>query len=731
MYIQIEIKIIIDEIMKNLLFKFSSFIVILFIFHFSFAQQILQWDSYSAYFRINCMIDLDTAVLAGTEFNGLVSINKNNNQVYYITSTNSGFTGNRITGLARDASGQIWAGSDCGLSCYSGGNWTLYTSQNSPLPINSVTALRYSTNMLLVGLLNGTVIKIDTSGWHQITGQNGIAPTANINSLVTDGTGNIWAGTMFDGAYMYDGINWIHYNSGNSTLTNFIKSMAVDHAGNVWVATTWKLSKFDGTSWSLYNPSSAEMIYISVDTNSVVWCSTLSGVRTFNGTSWNYLPFNSFLSSHQITCHLWDKNYFWTGYYDKGVDHITLYNNSVVNYPLIPELIFPYVNTIDFDAGGNDTWFGIQTTWDGGYSGKLSHYDGTVWNHYHALNSSLLSNNVKTICTDTNNTIWIGTADTGLYRLHGNNWSHYTPINSGIYGYNITALGKDCGNGLLIGFEDGTVQTLQNNSFQTIIYKYQVNSAINKILTDNNGITWIATESTGLLKYVNSNLILYNTSVSGIPSNHISDIKTDTLYHLWIATNAGIVYYDCNLSWVNYNTSNSGIPDNDISALTVAPDNSLWIGTHFNGLVHYDGNSWNSYEECNSPLIGDNILEMKTSSDGSIYIGTNRGVTLVKYDVTTGYQPLSASIRHKVYPNPGSYQFTFSFQTEGHKNYSFRIYGTLGDIVFEKDIVTDNCGNTIIEWDISSQVNCMNNGCYYYNFSGGGKFESGKVVILR
>src|SRR4030042_1575976 len=73
--------------------------------------------------------------------------------------------------------------------------------------------------------------------------------------------------------------------------------------------------------------------------------------------------------------------------------------------------------------------------------------------------------------------------------------------------------------------------------------------------------------SKGLVIHDDKTWIIYNTTNSEIPANHINWIAVDILNRKWIGTNNGLVIIDNNGTWSVYNCSNSSIPYDFINAI--------------------------------------------------------------------------------------------------------------------------------------------------------------------
>lgn len=104
-----------------------------------------------------------------------------------------------------------------------------------------------------------------------------------------DEEGNVWAGTSV-GLAMYDGTEWMVYDTSNSLLpSEDVFTIAVD--GNiVWVGTSdGGLVRIEGEEWTIYNTGNsglpANNVYeIAVDLDGVVWLGTgeATGLTSFD-----------------------------------------------------------------------------------------------------------------------------------------------------------------------------------------------------------------------------------------------------------------------------------------------------------------------------------------------------------------------------------------------------------------------------------------------------------------
>ncbi|MCK4344242.1 MAG: SBBP repeat-containing protein, partial [Bacteroidales bacterium] len=267
-----------------------------------------------------------------------------------------GMAGNGgTTGVVEDGSGNIWVGTDEGVSVYNGVSWITYDTVNSPL----------------------------TSNW--------------VEKLYADDLGNVWIGTWVDegGVCKYDGSTWTIYTTENSGIAgNVVEEIIKDSNGNYWFATYSGISKFNGIStWTTYNTGNSGLVNdfanaITEDSNGNIWIGTGSGVSKFDvaGDTWTtYNTGNSGLGSNYIYAVREDnQGNIWFGTYGGGITKLngttwTTYTTSNSDFPINRVL------SIMVDSNGN-VWFGT-------FGKGAVKYDGTTWIIYNEKNGLVTRNN--------------------------------------------------------------------------------------------------------------------------------------------------------------------------------------------------------------------------------------------------------------------------------------------------------------------------------------------------
>ncbi|MFC1765300.1 two-component regulator propeller domain-containing protein [Planctomycetota bacterium] len=302
--------------------------------------------------------------------------------------------------------------------------WTIYSTTNSGLPYNGVTALAVdSQGVVWVGTgrwwahAGGGLAKFDGTNWIVYNTGNSKLPDNDHTGLSIDAYGNIWSGTE-NGLSKFDGTNWTVYRTNNSGLpSNHTLAPAFDANGHAWIATfpNAGLGRFDGENWTVYHTGNSGLpnnfvCNVTIDVNGNIWMSTFgSGVVEFDGQNWTvYNRSNSGLPHNDVCVVQADgRGNVWAGTYGGGIARFdgndwTAYTRENSRLP------HDWIWNLSVDSQGN-AWAGTKA--------GLAHFNGVNWTVYNRDNSGLPDNNVYCVAFDTRENIWIGTQDSGLVRF--------------------------------------------------------------------------------------------------------------------------------------------------------------------------------------------------------------------------------------------------------------------------------------------------------------------------
>lgn len=126
---------------------------------------------------------------------------------------------------------------DSGLIKFSTSEGMVYDKSNSPLPSNSIYALKEGKGDTLWLVCAGNLGYFTGTNWNFFPKST----LTSANSLQIDSRGNIWISNpdfTNGGVFMFDRKNWTVYNKSNSPLpTNQLLDLKIDKNDNIWIAT--------------------------------------------------------------------------------------------------------------------------------------------------------------------------------------------------------------------------------------------------------------------------------------------------------------------------------------------------------------------------------------------------------------------------------------------------------------------------------------------------------------
>ncbi len=288
-----------------------------------------------------------------------------------------------------------------------------YTTENSPLPFNTIRCLETSLSNIWIGTDQGLAKLENGTSWTVFNVTNSGLLDDDIRALKNDGDSVLWVGTVQGGLFKYDGITWSNYTPLNSGLGDFlVRAIDVDNTGGIWVATTEGIYVFDRTSWYSFTSNDG---LLSNNITSIGIGESTKYVGTING---GLLYFDA------------DNNYT---------------NHTIIN----SELPDNSVLDIQIDSSGK-VWFispAAGLILDDGFGGP--------WNIFNANNSPIESNSLLCMQHGMQDQIYIGTETGGIVTKTSNQYTHLNTENSDLTDNHILCLKYDSNNTLWAGTFNG------------------------------------------------------------------------------------------------------------------------------------------------------------------------------------------------------------------------------------------------------------------------------------
>lgn len=326
-------------------------------------------------------------------------------------------------------------------------------------------------------------------------------PSNSVHCVAIDSAGTKWVGTDY-GLASYNDTSWTFYNTLNSGLTdNSIRSIAIDRYNNKWIGTFFGgLFKFDGdTSWTSYNTFNSNIPddfvkAIDFDTSGTIWIGTIIGLAKFDGdTTWKVYDLSNSIftiSDNIADIYIDSSNVFRIGTVNGG--YLTIMDTLWTLYTIPNGSGIPDNTQLGVTVDNN----GVEWMATPG-NGLVAHPLGITWNVFNQFTTGNQMPTSSTSCLVTKSNpdrIWVGSLDFGIIRKTGLSFVYFDPTNSPM--------------------PDVYVQCME---------------------TDLNGIIWIGTQTGGLVRLDESQLV-------NIPE--VQMISEPLLFPIPVRNNLTI-YYPC------------------------------------------------------------------------------------------------------------------------------------------------------------------------------------------
>ncbi|MHA7056816.1 hybrid sensor histidine kinase/response regulator transcription factor [Aquimarina sp. M1] len=548
--------------------------------------------------------------------------------------------------IIQDHDGFIWIGTNgAGLHRYDGIEYKSYKHilrDTTSLSSSSVfCSFLDKKNRLWVGTENGLDLydrELDRFKRIDIVSQlkHYDQPDITVNSIIEDGTGDIFIGTYGIGllkvdseTYSIEEITNVDTN-GNRTSIDVL-DLKLNSEGRIYAATNYGLKIYDPNT-NILSPAV---------------------FATEKGLQSVHTPI--------ITLLIDNNNSLWLGSTSNGIYKIDKEVNetfSIQNFPFTTKRIFSMISNADGSilfGTENDGLFHIKA------NGEL------IKNYLFDKNNkkSIRSNSIWSLFMDDNERIWIGYYNKGiavydkLYDKFKNIESLASNPNS-LEAGSVTGIVQDKSGLLWISTDGGGIDVYDPNNHKFIhINKKNTKDFSNltaydiqTIFIDSKENIWAGSWNGGvfLLKKGTKRFINYTIENTDgeLASNSISSFAEDADGTIWIGTFfSGVVSYNPSKDKFTHHKSEEfsrfSIHNSDVRKILIDSENNLWIGSA-NGLYKVSKKNNGQFsvillrEKMNSIYQNqtntNHILSIYESADKSIWIGT-KGGGLCRYNPDT------------------------------------------------------------------------------------------------
>ncbi len=535
---------------------------------------------------------------------------------------------NNIYSVFNDKAGKLWIGSVKGLSFFDEEReifitpeWKLPFDNHVPMDIRSIIENSDGKKVILSDLVGIFQLNEQEDSIIPIILKFEAAedyPT----EIIFDNNQNLCIGTklgyFYRSAPPYKEFSIFYHNrkdkiqailQDNNTYWIGYELSGIDHINDLGtIIDTYQ--KSEGSNTRLPNNSVRS---IAKDRENRIWIGTYKGLAVINKrvstmiqkTPYNYLPHNSVHSLKTDS-----KGGVWIGTWSGGLAHVgkhdiqfTYYQLPFQSNALNNHVISSFEHTHD-----GDIWISTE---DGGLN-RFNRKEKT-FDFYKIRTRKHGTVNIKTLCFDEKNTLWIGAYANGLwsFNIDSKKFTHHNIFpaerisiytlcligntlwmgswGDGIYSYNITngelinyisdpadsnsvssdyirCIVVDSYEGLWIGTQSGlNYKPKGSDHFKRFFFNTSEKENINhdeiySVLEDSNGNIWIGTGGNGLDILDPETGKLTNISKThGLPGNNVYGVLEDNKGNFWISTENGITCYTPELQKFKYYNKDDGL----------------------------------------------------------------------------------------------------------------------------------------------------------------------------
>lgn len=443
-----------------------------------------------------------------------------------------------------------------------------------------------------------------------------------VRQIIQDSKGQIWIATS-NGVSKYNGVSFTNYRPSHnkekiSIADQRVKNIYEDDAGHIWIVSpTNQFACFDLNSDCFIDYAKAH-IQIPEDKTSAsktsitdkegrVWKVTSNdGLYITNSATGEVehfsttSPSNS-LPTNALKCIFQDQNgVIWIGTDNLGISQLEVFQNDGIEYLLEGEYIRMLMPLTK------------NLIAVGNKSGDLWLYDDSLSN---VISKKHYENNTYYIHQDSDGTIWRGTKGAGLF------------VNSKQY------------------YNEGMANPDDICNYQS--YKLYIHNDIYSILADHKGNIWIGTLGGGLcIASINNGQMLFRSFFEDdYGTQRIRSLVEDESGNIWAATSGGVLLFnpdhflDDTTKFTHLCTENERILSNEVRTLFKASDGKIYIAETGEGFCIYENREngptlINRIGEGKDSLINSMVQCFVEDEQGIIWISTEFGIS--KYNPHTG-----------------------------------------------------------------------------------------------
>ena len=453
-------------------------------------------------------------------------------------------------------------------------------------------------------------------------------PSNTISAVAQTPDGYLWIGTS-NGLVRFDGVNFkvIPFAEKEEFYLKEITQLFVDRKGALWIGTSVGLTVCSGSgnrykTFTVTDGITNDGIrHIKDDTRGNTWIGfTSSFVNRFSNGEFTTFDQSHGLLGKRVNAIIEDRQgVLLFGTRENG---IFIFKDGTFSQYHVSGLENALINTLHEDRDG-DLWIGTNNGLIRVERTNRLKSKGESYTTGHGLSYDY----IICITEDSGGNLWVGTA-CGLNRIIKKQ-DHTLVFENLLKDFVISCLFEDCEESLWVGTNNSGLIRLKDGKIMPYMpFEAYPEEIPFSLFEDWQGDTWIGTVSGKLFRFRGKDLIQSET-VPQVFGAGIAAIAEDAAGNIWLGTIGKGVFQKQNGAYVQL-TNQDGLADNEVTSIYKDSRGNLWFST-FDGVSVYRGHdriikSLHSGDGLSGKVVH-NVCEDKT---GSIWIAADKGITVLK-----------------------------------------------------------------------------------------------------
>jgi len=499
------------------------------------------------------------------------AFSQTSNYIHY--GIEDGLPQSQVRAIEQDSLGNLWIGTMAGITAFDGFAFTDLNTENG-LNANRVNCIFQGSELYIgstgtVNYLKGeTLKKIHLGDGYEEVRVLDIAEAKN---------GDLFFATAGKGVVRWNGQNLNYYGILEGLPDLYVRSLAFDKKGRLWIGTRNGLLLMDIENSRILLP------HLDVPLISVSQIRLTSDGSMLVGTFGN----GAFLFNEREFVNLTE---------DDG-----LISNSI---------------RCVIELAEGDYWFGSRWGISRYHWGKLESFDE---------NNGLPYANIKSIGKDIEGNLWLGTDGKGLLRRTGDLFQNFT-TEHGLSSNLIMGMHKQRNGSILMATYDAGISILDSANAEGYAYNDQLPSSTVWTVGDRNGAV-VAGTSAGFFAEENGQITTI-TNRDGLPGNRVTSMLVTESSEIIIGADSGLAWLDLDFKIKNTITNVNGKPLTGVRCILRHPS-GIYCGTNL-GLLDIDSKGNKSIH-----VLPNRSKIYSLAIDDSAHVWVGSGDGLFHFDIKT------------------------------------------------------------------------------------------------